>query len=185
VTFLTDFADQAVLLPLAFVVAGCLGLCGWWRGAGAWLLGIGGTLVLMLVLKVAFLACGPDEILRSPSGHTAAAAVVCGGLMVVLAGRRRWALPAAVLAALLIGASRLILGAHTPLEVLIGAAAGIGGAIMIAALAGPMAEFRRNRVGMAALLVVLVLHGIRMPAEAHIRGFAERVALFLPACQAR
>ena len=183
--FVTDFADQAVLLPLALVVSVCLGLAGWWRGAGAWLLGVGTTLALMLFLKVGFIACSPDDVLRSPSGHTAAAAVVCGGLIVVLGGRRRWALPVSALAALLIGGSRLMLGAHTPLEVLVGGAAGIGGAVLTALAAGPMPEFRRNRVAMAALLVVVVLHGLRMPAEAHIRGIAERVALYLPACQAR
>ncbi len=183
--YLTDFADQAVLLPLAFVVAACLGISGWWRGAAAWLVGVGATLTLMLLLKLAFIACGPGDVLRSPSGHTAAAAVVCGGLIVVLAGRPRWALPASVLAALLIGGSRLALGVHTPLEVLVGGMAGIIGATLTALLAGPMPEFRRNRIAMAALVVVVLLHGTRMPAEAHIRDFAHRVALYLPSCQAR
>jgi membrane-associated phospholipid phosphatase len=148
------------------------------------MVGVGATLTLMLVLKLAFIACGPDHILRSPSGHTAAAAVVCGGMMVVLGGSRRWAVPAAFLAALLIGSSRLALDAHTPLEVVVGAAAGISGAAIIARLAGPMPEFRRNRTAIAALIVVVVLHGTRMPAEAHIRSFAERVALYFPACEA-
>ena len=182
--FLTDFADQAVLLPLAIIVAACLATSGWWRGAGAWLIGVGVTLSLMLLLKLAFIACGPGDVLRSPSGHTAAAAVVCGGLMVVLAGGRRWAVQTALVAALLIGVSRLALGVHTPLEVLVGAIVGVGGAALTALAAGPMPEFRRNRIAMAALLVVLLLHGTRMPAEAHIGGFAQRVALYLPACQA-
>ncbi len=182
-SFVTDFADQAVLLPMSLVIAACLGISGWWRGAAAWLLGVGATLTLMLVLKLAFIACGPDHILRSPSGHTAAAAVVCGGMMVVLGGRRRWAVPAALLAALVIGCSRLALGAHSPLEVAVGAVAGICGAGLIARFAGVMPQFRRNRAAIAALVVVVVLHGTRMPAEAHIRGLAERVALYFPACQ--
>jgi membrane-associated phospholipid phosphatase len=185
VAFLTDFADQAVLLPLAITVALCLGISGWWRGAAALMIGVGTTLTVMLVLKIAFIACGPDVALRSPSGHTATAAAMTGALMVVLADRPRWALPAAVLAAALIGASRLALGVHTPLEVVVGAAAGIGGAALTAWLAGPMPDFRRNRAVLAALVVVVLLHGMRMPAEAHIRGFAERVALLLPACQVR
>ncbi len=181
--FVTNFADLAVLLPLSLVIAMCLGISGWWRGSAAWLLGVGATLTLMLLLKLAFIACGPDHILRSPSGHTATAAVVSGGMMVVLGGRRRWTVPAALLAALLIGISRLALEVHTPLEVIVGAAIGVAGAALIARTAGPMPEFRRNRTVIAALLVVVVLHGTRMPAEAHIRGFAERVALYLPACQ--
>ncbi len=183
--YFTDFADQAVLLPLAFIVAASLGLAGWWRGAGAWLLGVGTTLVLMLLLKLAFIACGPGDVLRSPSGHTAAAAVVCGGLVAVLARQRYWALPVSLVAAVLIGGSRLALGVHTPLEVLLGGAVGIGGAALTAAVVGPMPEFRRNRIVLAAIVTVVVLHGIRMPAEAHIRDFAERVALYLPACSAR
>jgi membrane-associated phospholipid phosphatase len=183
VAFLTDFADQAVLLPLAFIVAGCLAISGWWRGAVAWLLGIGATLAAMLFLKIGFIACGPDDILRSPSGHTAAAAVVCGGLMAVLGDDRRLAVPAAVLAALLIGISRFALGAHTPLEILVGAATGIAGAWLVVRFAGPIPKFRRNRIVIAALLVVVLLHGMHMPAEAHIRGLAERVAQYLPACR--
>jgi membrane-associated phospholipid phosphatase len=185
VTFLTDFADQAVLLPLALVVALCLGISGWWRGAAAWLLGVGATLTLMLLFKIAFIACGPaDDVLRSPSGHTAAAAVVCGGLATVLGVSRRLTVPVAFLAALIIGGSRLALGAHTPLETLVGGATGIGGAWLIARSAGPAPAFRRGRVAIAAILVVVVLHGARMPAEAHIRGLAWRVGLLLPACRA-
>ena len=37
----------------------------------------------MLALKLVEFACGPS-LLRAPSGHTAAAAVVCGGLAVML-----------------------------------------------------------------------------------------------------
>ncbi len=39
--FLTDFADQAVVLPFALVVAVALGVAGWWRGAFAWIAGVG------------------------------------------------------------------------------------------------------------------------------------------------
>jgi len=185
VTFLTDFADQAVLLPLAVVVALCLGISGWWRGAAAWLLGVGVTLTLMLLFKIAFIACGPaDDVLRSPSGHTAAAAVVCGGLATILGVSRRLTVPIAFLAAVVIGGSRMALGAHTPLETLMGGATGIGGAWLIARSAGPVPAFRRGRVAIAAILVVVVLHGARMPAEAHIRGLAWRVGLLLPVCRA-
>jgi membrane-associated phospholipid phosphatase len=184
VRFLTDFADQAVLLPLALVVAVCLACTGWWRGLGAWLVGVGGTLGLMFVLKVVFIACGPPHLLRTPSGHTAAAAVICGGLMAVLAGRRRWAVPVAILAAAVIGATRLLLHAHLPREVVVGGLAGIGGAWLVAALSGPLPEFGRRRIALAALVVAMVLHGLRLPAEAEIRGLAYRLAHRLAVCQA-
>ena len=74
--FLTDFADQAVVLPLVLAVALVLALQGWRRGAAAWLVAIGATFAVILVLKLVFLGCtplfGPADM-RSPSGHVAAA----------------------------------------------------------------------------------------------------------------
>ena len=77
--FVTDFGDQAVLLPLAAGVTLVFALAGWRRGAVAWAAAVVGTLALMVVLKLVFLACGhllPGSQLHSPSGHTAAAAAI-------------------------------------------------------------------------------------------------------------
>src|SRR6478736_8444781 len=79
----TDFGDQGVLLPLAAGIALLLALSGWRRGALAWTAAIGGTLALILLLKLRFLVCGhvlPGASFSNPSGHTAAAAAVYGGL---------------------------------------------------------------------------------------------------------
>ena len=38
--FVTDFADQAVILPLLLMVAIALWWCGWRRGALAWAIGV-------------------------------------------------------------------------------------------------------------------------------------------------
>ena len=60
----TDFGDQGVLLPLAAGIALLLALSGWRRGALAWTAAIGGTLALILLLKLRFFACGhflPDS----------------------------------------------------------------------------------------------------------------------------
>ena len=48
-TFLTDFADQAVVLPVAVAIAFVLAVAGWWRGLIAWLIGVGGTIAVMAV----------------------------------------------------------------------------------------------------------------------------------------
>ncbi len=178
--FITDFADQAVLLPLAAGVALTFFFSGWRRGAVAWSLGIGGTLGVMLALKLAFLACGrllPITDLHSPSGHTAAAAAVYGGLLGILVrrltGRSSWALPCAMSVALVIGVSRLVLGLHTGLEVVIGAVVGVCGAVAAATFAGPPPPtLRLGRVAAVAFVVLLLFHGFRMPAEAAIRRFA-------------
>jgi len=180
--FVTDFADEAVVMPVAVTMALCLAITGWWRGARAWLIGAGGVLLSILLLKLAFLACTPDHALHSPSGHTAAAAVTCGGLVALLTGRPRWALAVSVLAAVVIGGSRLALGVHTVPEVLVGALVGVGGAGATAWLAGPVPVFNRNWMVMSALTIVVLLHGMRLPAEAEIGNIANRMAIFLPVC---
>ncbi len=180
-SFVTDFADQALLLPVAAGVAVLLASSGWRRGLIAWLIAIGGTLGTMLVLKLAVMACGQRlptaDLLHSPSGHTAAASAVYGGLIAI--ALRRWvaptraALPCAAAVALAIGASRLALHVHTALEVGIGAAVGLAGAMAFCALAGaPPATHKPGRLVLVALTIIVLAHGVRMPAEAAIRSMA-------------
>ncbi|MGH7057623.1 MAG: phosphatase PAP2 family protein, partial [Acetobacteraceae bacterium] len=133
--FITDFADLAVIIPLSLVAAAMLGLTGWWRGAIVWLLAICVPLAIMALLKLALFACGPvriGELVQSPSGHTASAAIVYGGLTGLIALRQGAGLVPALLpapiAAALIGLSRLALDVHTLPEVLIGGAIGCAGA---------------------------------------------------------
>ncbi len=175
--FATDFADQAVVLPLWLALAAALAALGWRRGALAWLVAVGGTLLAVGLAKLLLLSCGPAG-LRSPSGHTAAAGVVAGGLA-VLAGWRGARVAAASLAgAALIGATRLALGAHGPAEVAAGAAAGLGGALALARLAGPRPQGLRLRWLAVTLAVVLALfHGLRLPAEAVLRGASARLGV--------
>lgn len=178
--FVTDFADQAVLLPLAVIVALVLLLAGWRRGALAWSVGVFGTLGCMLVLKMVLAACAhrlPIADLHSPSGHTASAAAVYGSLFALAAqGKKtglRWTLPYAVTVAVTVGLSRVMLGAHSFVEVAVGGLVGVTGAVVFAALAGPHPpSLRLKPLAGAALLVVALLHGMRLPAEAAIRSAA-------------
>ena len=86
-TDITDFADQAVIIPLVLATAIALSLQGWRRGALLWLIIVAATFLTILALKVMFLACsplfGPMDIHR-PSGHVAAATVVVGGSAAML-----------------------------------------------------------------------------------------------------
>src|SRR5277367_6439668 len=137
--YLTDFADQAVVLPLIVIVALMLAVLGWRRGALAWLGAIGVSFAGVLVLKLVCITCGPAlglTGLRSPSGHTAAAAVIAGGIAVVIGQGGRRAAVIAGLAAVVIGTTRLELGLHTPVEVVLGGALGMLGALGFAWLAG-------------------------------------------------
>jgi membrane-associated phospholipid phosphatase len=177
VIFLTDFADQAVVLPLALVIALVLGLTGWARGAAVWLVAVIGTLGTMTLLKILFGACGPAEfggVISSPSGHTAAAAILYGGLLGLLVRRCGGGIGPALLPAPvvvgLIGVSRLELGAHTLPEVVIGAVVGLAGVLGVLFCSGPPP--RRvwpSRLLGPALFVMLLLHGYHLRAEEQIR----------------
>lgn len=180
----TDFGDQAIILPLAVGIALVFALSGWRRGALAWAAAIGGTLALVLFLKLRFFACGhflPGASLSNPSGHTAAAAAVYGGLVAMVMrsiwDNKLWSLSCAVIIAVflavVIGESRLILDLHSMAEVVVGGAIGVGGAVSFVMLAGPPSHaVRMARVVLVGLLVIAMLYGFRMPAEAAIKSMA-------------
>ncbi len=176
--FLTDFADEAVILPLAIMMAVSLAALGWWRGALAWTVAVGGVLSVMLFLKILFVACAAPLAglgIHSPSGHTAAAAVAYGGA-IVLFGRGRIPMGLLLLVplgiAVLIGVSRLVLHAHVPNEVVAGAAVGLAGVAILVPLAGARPPLRSWPVAAVSLVVVLIFHGIRLQAEHTIYSIA-------------
>jgi membrane-associated phospholipid phosphatase len=186
VRYLTDFADQAVILPLVLAVAVALAVQGWRRGAIVWLAVVASVFFATIAGKIMFLACsplfGPVDI-HSPSGHVAAATVVTGGLAAMLTRRRASILPAAVLAAAVIGMSRLVLGMHSLPEVIIGAMIGLAGAIALLRFAGPPPRLRVAPLVLVVVVVAAVFHGWHLPAEAAIRHTAFRAAQFIPACR--
>ena len=176
--YLTDFADEAVILPFAAIVAVALLAMGWWRGGLAWTVCVGGVLAVMLLLKILFVACAAPLAwlgIHSPSGHTAAAAIAYGGLILLL-GRGRAPLPlllaAPPLIAVVIGISRLVLHAHVPIEVVVGGIVGVAGACVLVPLAGPRPTLRSWPVAAASAAVILAFHGVRLQAEHTIHALA-------------
>ena len=181
---ISDFADQAVILPLAVGTGLLLAISGWRRAAFAWMVAVGSALGLILLLKLRFFAC--DHIAEAamggnPSGHTAAAAAVYGGLAGIIATAMRnggrFALPCAVAVgtsiAVIIGQSRLTLDKHSVIEVVIGGAIGVAGAASVVGLAGrPSPPIPVWRIVVASLIVVGLLHGLRLSAEDTIRSIA-------------
>jgi membrane-associated phospholipid phosphatase len=187
VQFVTDFADQAVILPLIAVVALFLACAATPKSAALWLFCAGATLGLAAVLKIGFSGClfaSPVAGLRSPSGHTASAVFVAGGLTVVLAGPpRRFPLApllAGLAAGAIIAATRVLLGYHTCVEVLAGALAGLGGLACLATLWRP-APLPRKAVLLALCAgTAIALHGVHLTAETWLRdtgcGTVETIA---------
>lgn len=188
--FVTNFADQAVLLPLVGAVAAGLYVAGWRRGALVWSGAIACTWAAMLLLKLACLACGYliVEGLNSPSGHTAAAATAFGGIGGLIVrwrgGNWRWTIPISAGFAAVVGLSRLLLHVHTPLEVAIAGVIGVLGATVLVATAGmPPSRVRLWPLLGAMAAVVLLLHGLHLPAESAIRRFVSLHVWPLSACQ--
>jgi membrane-associated phospholipid phosphatase len=181
--FLTDFADQAVILPLCLCAVIGLALAGWRRGAAGFGLAAFAVLALMLALKLLALGCGrflPWLRIASPSGHTAVAAAIYGGAIALALRRFLSPWPAIILAglplALAIGATRLALGVHTLGETIAGGAVGLAGTAGMVFLAGPPpAGLRAWRIVLPILALIALLHGLRLPAEQHIRWAALHV----------
>lgn len=179
-SFVTDFADEAVVIPGAFCVAVVLAMVGWLRGAAVWVAGLSATLALVLLLKLTFMACGHrlDMTIESPSGHAAAAGVFYGTLLALAVRRYRPSmavqLGCVLVVVLVVGTSRLVLGAHTLAEVCVGGAVGTLGAAWILWTIGqpPMPHGRISGLLLPVLALLCVLHGLRMPAEAAIRAVA-------------
>ncbi len=177
--FLTDFADQQVMLPLGLVLGLMLALSGWRRGALVWVAGVSGTLACLAVLKIVFLACGwrwTGGELVSPSGHAASAALFYGGFPLLVlrpdgaARYPRLLIPFAVAA--LIGASRRVLHNHRPAEVMLGSTIGGAGAFLLPLLAGRPPPLPLRRMALPVILVLALMHGSRLQAETLLRHFS-------------
>ena len=179
------------MLPLAVAIGLALALSGWWRGCAAWGVAVVGVLGTMAVLKVAFFACAKllgDTGIHSPSGHTASAAVIMGGALILfLRGR----LPVVVLAliplslAILFGITRLSVHAHSLPEVIVGGCIGLAGAAALAVLAGPRPPAPGWPAALAAIAILVGLHGMRLHAESMLHSWTSFSWLPLPAmCRA-
>lgn len=184
--FVTDFGDQAVILPVALAVALTLALHRRLRLAATWLVAVAGVLGGTLILKV---ACYASSVLvhsplihrlglESPSGHVASAAIVYGGLLAIVtpatAGRPRpatsWAFVAPSCIAAIVAVTRVQLGEHSVADVVVGAALGVGGAVAFAVLACPEVDRMEGaRLTGVALLLVVLLHGLHFDVEQAIR----------------
>jgi len=177
-SFITDFGDTAVTVPLAALVLCFLVISKEWRLALAWALAILGCAGVIGGLKLILDACGASVAaagLASPSGHTAMSAAVYGGFAAVVGVN----LAPPARAALIIGAvaliaamplSRVVLHAHTPIEVVVGLAVGLPAAavIILATLAIRREELPIPWLAAAAIGLMLLFHGVRWPAEQRI-----------------
>ena len=190
---ITDLGDSGILLPLAaLVLAGLVVAGGGGRAIGGWMLAVGACGLTMAVLKVALIGCGSRLGVPAgfnPSGHSAMAATVWGGLGRLagyrLAGGRRWLAWSVALALVAaIAVTRLTLAVHTPGEVAAGLTVGALALTLIRPPSPALALRRLVPALVAAIVVVLALHGNRLPAEDSLHRLAGRLDQAVPACQA-
>lgn len=155
--------SSLLLLPLSVLFAIVL-----WRGQAAplavrWSAALAAALTVMVVLKLYGHACGLPVLLErvaSPSGHAAFSAFFYGSiaLIIVRATTATWR-QAAVLASAgglvaAIGLSRVVLHAHSKLEVLIGLLVG-GSAVLAFAVSSAAYPPVRLRLSMPVAAMVL------------------------------
>ena len=183
--FITDFADQGVILPVMVTGSIIMALYGWWRGSMVWTATVSLVLVVMLLLKIAglyyaWLVHGP---IISPSGHVASACVVYGSLLLMLG--QKWIVRSPALMvlpmlgmALVIGLTRLSLHAHTLLEVVIGAIVGCVGGIMIGRGCGPVPHRLWIYLLPCMGCIAWLFHGHHLAIEGTIRRIFAPESLF-------
>jgi len=191
-TFITDFGDSSVTLPLAAFLLLYLLTLRRWRSALAWALTIGSCGLAMASLKILFQSCEPvlatNEFV-SASGHSAMSAMVYGGFALLLTTRpAAWPQVAtgglAVILIMMIAVSRVIVGAHQPLEVVVGLLVGCTAVLVFRRLRQPdAAPLPILWPSLGAFVLIAFLHGTRWPIEEVLRDFARLIGGAVPACR--
>ena len=177
-TAITDLVDVAVLLPLSLILAALM-----WgfqsRRAAFWLFGsLAICACITAILKLAFDTCSAawGIVSISPSGHASMSAMVYGALAIVVARHRPvWQRPILLacswMLVVIVAISRILVGAHSSTEVILGLLIGAG------ALALFTVQYMRRPVPHINLLLVFVLtavavvlmHGIHLQVETWLR----------------
>ena len=141
---ITALGSATVLGLAVFAVAGFLVLQGAWRSALFVLAASSGGWIMNSLLKTAFARPRPDIVphlrevmtLSFPSGHALTSAAVyltLGALLMRIAKRplmKFYCMSVAMLATVLVGASRVYLGVHYPTDVLAGWLLGLSWALL-------------------------------------------------------
>ena len=190
--YLTDFGDTAVTTPLAVLMLVCLALTRQWRLALGWTTVVLGCIGTISLLKLVLSVCGPiaiDGSLRSPSGHTAIGMVAYGGYAALIgasisATARRSLVIAAVVFALGIAVSRVVLHFHSASEAVVGLIVGIAALAVLYAIVvrHPPERLPLGWLGAMAALSFLLFYGDRWPAEQALHRFAAFFDILRPFC---
>ncbi|RFU46252.1 phosphatase PAP2 family protein [Paraburkholderia sp. DHOC27] len=195
-SYLTNFGDPFLTVPLAGAVMLWLAATRSWRALITWVVCFSAGAGLVAASHFAYAAWGlevPALNMTAVSGHTMLASAVYPTTFALCASmaRTRTAVYAYVFGlvfALAIGLSRLLMGFHTPAEVVTGwllgtliAAITCRPALSLRARAGVLSigrEARRDSTAFAALALALIVvcHGKILPVSAWIDDNASRLS---------
>jgi membrane-associated phospholipid phosphatase len=188
---ISDFGDSGVLLPLSLILTVALWRYQSSRAAVYFLSAAGFCLTVIVSLKLILIACGNawGGGIVSPSGHTSMSATVYGVVGLVTARQAPyWQRPliafAMVAFVCCIALSRIVLGAHSIAEVVLGFLVGTAAVYLFARQYFRLGTRKINLllVGTSFVLVLLLLHGTRLPVEEFIRQLAAVGRTNLHAC---
>jgi len=194
--WLSGLGDIAVVAPASAALVVGLFFLGARRDAVTFALAMFACVLLALLAKLAFAACGfaPRFDIESPSGHAALGAAFYGSLAALLAGGRplgaRLALyVAAACAAVAVAYGRVELQVHSVAEVVCGLLIGAAAAALFVALRGPprrlslTPQMLVRASPIAVLLAIdLALFTDRWTAEPLIDRFAWAIGVALKLC---
>ncbi|WP_428421198.1 phosphatase PAP2 family protein [Methylibium sp.] len=179
----TRFGESGIVIPMALSTA----LWWWWatpsrRPLLAWLALLGSAAFLTLVTKVAFMGWGLGSVsldFTGLSGHAMLAAAIYPVLLRTLcspvAVPPRWAIGAGYALAALVSLSRVIIGAHSGSEVVLGFAVGAAASATALALETrqpPPIPRHWLWLGLAAWLTLMPV--VAAPSGTH--GMVQRLA---------
>lgn len=184
-TFVTDFGDSALTLPLAALTLIFLLASTWRRAAFAYLLAVGSAGLGIGFLKLLLASCGKPLAglqLTDPSGHAAMSAAIYGALALAI-GRalpvrfRLWPIIAATLLVAGIALSRVLLQAHSPAEVAAGLIVGALSILLFRKVLGPgqAPALRLAWFALGAIAVAIAMHGTRWPIEQWIEDIGHLI----------
>jgi membrane-associated phospholipid phosphatase len=187
----TNAGDSGLLLPIGVILILLLGTLESLRAAFLFTRSLILCLVALVLIKLVFISCGKywDLGITSPSGHTGLSVMIYGSLATVLMKQVpvEWKVIVAYLAITVVGFiaySRIVLGAHSWGEVL------VGGSIALIALmtfALPYAKLKHPKIKLGLFFGVLatgtmLTYGLHAPAEPVVQTAASYLKIRLNIC---
>ena len=193
---ITDLGDSAVTCATVVAAAVIFLFYKQKRAALAIIVAFVFTAVLIILGKIILYSrCGdaPNTLfdLKSPSGHSAISVAVYGTLTIMIAssqsGKRR-IIPylLSIPFITLIVVSRVVLGAHSVSDVLVGSGIGLISCLSVwgVFLKGEVTRCPWVPFSVVSLIVLGVLYGTHFPAEALIDWVAQYIRLHIRSCSA-